>query len=336
MTDLVRLSQIVYNQPHHLTPAAGELIAAVLARRAGIQLQTTVDQPEIISDGFVGEPALDKNRRPTGYRITKSGVAIVPITGELVNRGAWLGATSGLVSYEGLRQTIKTAGKDRKVRAVVLDVDSPGGMATGMIETAALVRELAKSKPVLAAANGMMASAAYGICSGATRIYTTLTSHLGFIGTLVMHLDRSGEMDQRGWKITPIHEGAHKVDGNQFKPLPEPVRQDLQRSCQIMQKMFVATVVAGRPMTEAEVRGTEARIFLGREAVRRKLADSIASFDEVAAHAAWLGRMPATRSARARAVPKKVPAVATEEATVRTLSMRGARLADIANHKRGA
>ena len=215
----------------------------------------------------------------------KNGVAIITITGSLVNRGAWIGANSGLTSYEGVKHQLKTALNDREVNSVILDLSSPGGEATGAFETAAAVRDLAKTKRTIAVVNGMAASAAYAIASGATEIVTTETGVAGSIGVVLLHADYSGNLAEAGVKPTLIFAGAHKVDGNPFEPLSDTVRADLQAEVNAFYESFLATVEAGRgARTSREAaRATEARTFIGAAAVAAGLADRVGTFESVLA-----------------------------------------------------
>lgn len=282
MTHLPRLASLVFNRPHYITRDAGLAIANVVTRGGLVLPEAATPQ----ANRFAGEEQADRDAqgRPVrwrGYRMF-GATAIVNVLGELVNRGAWLGASSGLVSYEGLAQQLKAAAADPRAKRILLDVNSPGGEAAGMTDIAALVRAIAADKPVVAVANSMMCSAAYGLCAGATRIVTTDLGVVGSIGVVMMHADYSGALDKAGIDVTLIHEGAHKVDGNPFEALPEAVRDDFQSECAKYYGAFVDCVAAGRPgLSKAAIRSTEARTYLGREAVEMGLADAVGTFDEV-------------------------------------------------------
>lgn len=303
MTHLPRLATMIFGQMHMITPAAAQTIIAALDARIGpVDLSWMEDAER--ANAFVGEHVVDGRGSYRGYRRTAGGAAIVPVQGELVNRGSWLGARSGLVSYEGLRHTMRTVAADAQVKSVVLDMDSPGGMVAGAFETAQVVADVAKVKPVTAVANGTMASAAYLIASGATKIVATDTGHVGSIGVLYVHTDQSGHLAQKGVRVTMIHAGAHKVDGNPFAPLPDSVRADIQSRIDNAYSAFVDHVAAARGLTSDAVRKTEARVYDGREAVSLGLADSVGTFDSALADAE-AGVVRSNRSAARRATPQQ-------------------------------
>jgi signal peptide peptidase SppA len=310
-----RVAAQFYNRPLLLTPSVAQTISSFLLSRfemgrrgagggddAGTSAQAFNNTPK--PDGslemhsprasrFVGEYRSGPDGRPTPYRVTRDGTAVISVIGELVNRGAWVGASSGLVSYEGTKHALSTAARDDQVSAILLDLETPGGEAVGAFEVAAMVRQIRESKPVIAFVNGMAASAGYAMASGASRIVSIPSGLSGSIGVVMVHMDVSAYLEGEGVKPTLIFAGAHKVDGNPFEPLPDAVRADFQKEINSFMDMFVATVSAGRAgMNEQAVRRTEARVFMGEDARRVGLVDDVATFDDfIAALAA-----PQTRS----------------------------------------
>lgn len=278
MTSLIHIADRVLNRPLLITRDKAQVVLSVLAGRIGVNL------PE--ASRFEGESVeRDEDGRPVRgkpYKVA-SGVAIITITGSLVNRGAWIGASSGLTSYEGIGHQIKTALSDPSVQSVILDLHSPGGEAVGAFETAELVRQLSAKKRTVALVNGMAASAAYAIASGANEIVTTETGISGSIGVVLLHADFSRQLDKEGITPTLIHAGAHKVDGNPYEPLSEDVRDDLQSEVDAFYSAFLKAVAKGRGsrLTVAAARKTEARTFIGQAAVEAGVADRVGSFESV-------------------------------------------------------
>lgn len=291
MSHLARIADLVLDQPLLITPAKAEVIASVLAGRIGLSTSEL--------SRFEGTPlVLDEQGRAKvrPYQVAEGGIAIISVVGSLVNRGAWVGANSGLTSYEGIQHQLKVAAGAAEVRSIVLDVASPGGEAIGAFETAEMVRNVNATKPVVALVNGMACSAAYAIASGAGEIVTVESGVSGSIGVVTLHFDASGMLAKDGVKATLIYAGSHKVDGNPFGPLPDAVRSDLQARVDSIYSAFTTTVAKGRGgrLTEAKARATEARIFRGQDAVAAGLADRVGTFDQVLAQ--LRGARPATPS----------------------------------------
>lgn len=297
MSMLLHIADRALNTPLMIEAGKAAIIVDVLAGRIGIdRLQASRFEGTEIGTGSDGRP------RQLPYRVTPDGVAVVSIVGTLVARGAWIGASSGLVSYEGVSHQLKQAAADAKVRAVILDLHSPGGEAIGAFETAALVRDLASRKRTVAIVNGMAASAAYAIASGASEIVTTETGVSGSIGVMIVHLDGSGKLTKEGIAATLIYAGERKVDGNPFQPLSDAARADIKARVDTVHDLFVRTVATGRgaKLTAAAARATEARTYVGEAAVRSGLADRVGTFEDVLAE---LSRAPASTASSSISAP---------------------------------
>ncbi len=292
-TTLANIADRVLNRPLLLHPDKAELILQVLDGRIGAE---PLGQLSPEASRFVGS-AVRENGSLSSYRV-ESGVAVIPIVGSLVNRGAWIGASSGLVSYEGIAAQLREAEADPDVKSVLLDIDSGGGEATGMSALASRITALDAVKPVVAFVNDVACSAAYGIASAAREIVVSPTSIVGSIGVLLVHMDYSKQLEAKGIKPTLIHAGANKVDGNAFEPLPQAVRADMQAMVSTFYDGFVELVAQGRAgaLTSEQIRATEARTYIGAEAIAIGLADRIASLDEVLASMQQSNQAPATDS----------------------------------------
>lgn len=269
-------------RPLLVLPTAGEAMLDLVADRVS---PTGAEPARPETSRFVGRHR-DQTGQPRLAR-REGRTALVDVVGGLVNRGAWVGADfcTGLVSYEGLRAQLREIAADPKVDNVILDIDSPGGEASGMFALAAAIRDLRRSKHVVAVVDDMAASAGYGIAASADEIIVSPTSVVGSIGVVMLHLDKSKNMERRGVAPTFIYAGAHKVDGHPFGPLPDDVRADLQRDVAAFYRQFVATVAEGRGrrLSASAAQKTEARTFIGADAVKAGLADRIGSLDDVLA-----------------------------------------------------
>jgi signal peptide peptidase SppA len=253
------------------------------------------------------------------YRLHGSA-AIIQVMGSLVNRGAWLGASSGLTSYEGLQFQLRHAAAHRSVETIVLDIASAGGEVTGMFETADLIMEVGKRKKIIAAVNGMAASAAYALASAASRIVLTQSSMVGSIGVVMLHADFSRKLETEGITPTLIFAGKHKVDGNPYQPLSPEVSAKLQAEVDRAYDFLVATVSKGRKLTQAAVRSTEAQMFTGAEATAIGLADEIGSFE------GSIAKLAASQS-RTGTPRRRVEGLQTAAAGKTAVSQQGAALA---------
>src|SRR5262245_32301371 len=223
------------------------------------------------------------DERPRGYSIDH-GVATVPIRGVLVRRAGQMAPDSTpLQSYENLSRIIASAQHDSRVRATLLDIDSPGGEAGGVFDLAAEIRRASKLKPIWAIANDDSLSAAYLLASAAHRVWATQTAPVGSVGVVALHADQSGRDAEQGIKYTYVYRGAHKIDANPHSALTADAQVVIQSEVDRLYDKLVTMVADHRAMDSTRIRGTEAGIYFGEKAQAQGLVDQIGTFDE--AHA---------------------------------------------------
>lgn len=294
---LLHLADRALNRPLVIHPDKAAIIMDVLAGRIGI------DGPDLGAMSPEASRFYGSNRREDGsYSMNRvaGGVAVISIVGTLVNRGAWIGASSGLVSYEGILAQVRDAKADASIHSAILDIDTGGGEAGGITAVASAIRDLAQTKRVVAVVNDTACSGGYWIASAADEIVVSETSMVGSIGVVVLHVNRAGEMQQKGWAPTFIHAGAHKVDGNSLGPLPESVRADVQQSIDALYDRFVTSVAANRGarLSADQARATEARVLHGQAAIAAGLADRFGTFESVLAELQSRRTNPGARQTR--------------------------------------
>lgn len=294
MTDLARVAGLIFDRPLLVLPETAVALASNLAERFGVE---PLEPPQAAVPVVGGRTPANRSYEMRG------DVAVVPVHGELVNRGSWLTSASGLTSYESLAATLAEAVDDPAVCGILLDLDTPGGEASGAMETAALVRAAAENKPVVAFVNGLAASAGYAQAAGTSHIVTTPSSQLGSIGVIMMHLDRTAAAAKAGVKPTVIHAGAYKADRSSLRPLDEDAHARLQASVDATYDLFVASVAQHRGLSEKAVRGTEAGLFMGAAAVRAGLADEVGTIADALAYF----RRDARQSSGAKSMTEPAP-----------------------------
>ena len=181
------------------------------------------------------------------------------------------------------------AATDPAVRAILLEVDSPGGEAAGVFDLSDLVYEARSLKPVWAVGDEEAFSGAYAIASAAERLIVPRTGGLGSIGVVAVHVDRSARDAMEGFRATTVYAGARKNDFNPHETLKDGARRTLQVEVDRVYALFVDTVARNRGLTVDAVRATEARLYFGEDAVRAGLADEVGTLrDALAALAVTL------------------------------------------------
>jgi capsid assembly protease len=221
-------------------------------------------------------------------------VAVVPVLGTIAHRMNMFSEISGGTSTNKLGNTLRELAEDPQVTAIVLDINSPGGSATGVPELSDLLLELREKKKIVAVANGTAASAAYWIGAACSELVVTPSGQVGSVGVFMMHQDVSKALEAEGVKTTFVHAGKYKVEGNQFEPLSETARASMQESVDAYYEMFVKAVADGRKTTPARVRSDfgQGRMLMAKKALEAGMVDRIASMD------ATLSRLLARAAAR--------------------------------------
>lgn len=171
-------------------------------------------------------------------------------------------------------------------KAIVLSIDSPGGVVAGCFELAARIRKSAEvsGTRILAYVSGDATSAAYALACAADEIYlSSETACVGSIGVIaaLVSLKRADEM--QGVDFTLVTSGARKADGNPAVETSDGAIAATQRSVDKLASVFFEWVAKCRRLDPAMVGDLQAALFHGSEAVALGLADAIADFDQVLA-----------------------------------------------------
>ncbi len=304
----------VVNQPLAMEAGLAARLQAAIKERA---FDADLSQLAIGASRYAGQKA-----GQSGYRVTDDGIAIVPIHGVLIDRGEWLGDRDGwATSYEGIAEQCRRITKDDAIKAVILDIDSGGGMCAGLFDCAEQLIALRASKKVVAVAANMAASAAYALGCTADEFYVTRLGMAGSIGVITLHMSYADMMSQMGVEPTIIHSGAHKPNGNPYQALSHFARSEMAASCDQIYEDFVAHVARERGLDPAVIRATEARCYTGDRAVAAKLVDGVKPFDDVLAHV----RAGFAKGGRPRGSTKAKGSPPAAPTTTSTSNSRGAR-----------
>lgn len=206
------------------------------------------------------------------------GIAVIEIAGTLVHRGAWIGQSSGLTSYEGINAQIDAAVPDPTVRGIALEIDSFGGEVAGAFDLADRIRVAREAKPVHAFVTEHALSAGYALVSQTDQITLPRTGAVGSIGVVTLHTEMSGMLEQKGVTVALVHAGARKTDANPYEALPEAVRARMQIELEGLRTLFAQTVAAGwgNRLDVHAAQDTEAAVMRGPAAVAAGLADAVA------------------------------------------------------------
>jgi protease IV len=186
-------------------------------------------------------------------------------------------SVSGLITDDQkMLELLDKVGKSSQVRAVILDINSPGGTTTGGEAMYDAIRQLAEKKPVVAVCGTLATSAAYIVALAADRIFVYGNTITGSVGVIFQWADVSELMRTLGVKVEEIRSGPLKAVPNPFQPADEKARALGEEMVQEAKVWFVDLVAKRRKIEPASVPGlTDGRVYSGRQAVELKLVDEI-------------------------------------------------------------
>jgi signal peptide peptidase SppA len=232
-------------------------------------------------EAAIGKPLKNEQAR---YEVTPEGVAVIPVQGVISKRMGMFADISGGVSTQAIAADFREALGRADVQAIMLDVDSPGGAVDGTQELAMEIFQARGMKPLATFADGLMASAATWVGTGADEVYLSAeTARAGSIGVVMVHRDYSRAYDAEGITNTVLSAGKYKAVGNQYEPLGKEGRKIFQEDLDYIYSLFVNAVAGNRGATVERVLEdmAEGRMFSGSQAVKAGLVDGIKSRDEV-------------------------------------------------------
>jgi len=265
---------LIYDTPHVITLPKLEQVCELLDRR--LQSMATVEE-------LAAYPAVPPGaEEESPYQITSGGVAIVRLQGVIAQRIGLAARISGGTSSEQFTSAFNQAVADSAVKAIVIDVNSPGGAYGGTPEAAAAVYAGRKSgKRIVAVANTQMDSGAYWIGSAADEVVASESATLGSIGVYLVHEDTSAADQKAGKKRTVVKAGKWKAIHE--TPIDPETQAKLQDHVDGIHQLFVEAVALYRGVSTEKVLADfgEGESLLARQAVGASVADRIATLDQV-------------------------------------------------------
>jgi protease-4 len=207
-------------------------------------------------------------------------------------------AISGFISYDRpLIRALDRVAENDSVRALILQIDSPGGSTTGSEAIYAAIRRVAAKKPVVAVVGTLGASGAYIASLGADHIVSGETSLVGSIGVIVQWAEIDQLLRTLGIRFQEVKTSPLKAAPNPFEPSTEEARAALRMVVGDSYTWFTDLVRTRRNLDADKLREvSDGRVFTGRQSLELRLVDELG--DERTARQ-WLER--------AKGVPASVP-----------------------------
>ena len=229
-----------------------------------------------------------QQRIGAGPRVTPKTpgmVALIPMYGVISYRMNMMSNFSGGTSIEKLTASFRAAVADPGVKAIVFDIDSPGGTTDGVPELADEILAARGQKKVVAVANTMAASAAYWLGCSCSEFIVAPSGAVGSIGIFGAHEDMSKALENEGIKVTLISAGLYKTERMGTQPLSDEARANMQAQVDTLYGMFLKSVAKGRGVSQQAVADGygQGRMVMASLALKQGMVDGVATLDETLA-----------------------------------------------------
>lgn len=271
---------------------AGDQVAFEFDAKTG-QPQTQLvaaDSGEVVSTSrdlslsdVLGQLAADTV--PATSSAPRAFVAVLPLFGTIFQHGGLEMEISGGVSTDAWAKDLRRLDANPAVKTVIVETHSPGGQCYGTLECAETVRQIREAgrTRVVSVANSMMASAAVWIGTGANEVYVTPGGEIGSVGVVSIHTDFSEFDKNAGVKYTLIATSRKKIQGNEFEPLDDEARAQIEADNLVVYQKFLAGMAANRRTSVEKVEANfgGGGMLWADDAVKAGLADGVATMAEV-------------------------------------------------------
>jgi protease-4 len=251
-----------------LVLTVGAIALVLIAGSAGRSGGGSASAPETFEEEYVSGRGANK-------------IAVLPVVGTIVSqKQPSLGTPAA--TPETLRDQLKQAADDGSVKAIILEINSPGGSVVAsdqMHETISEFKETT-NKPVVVSMGETAASGGYYISTAADKIVANESTLTGSLGVIFSYLNYGEAADKLGLQEEVIKSGK-------FKDIGSPTREPTEEELEILQSLidesydgFVQVIVEGRDLPDERVRElADGRVYSGLQAEALGLVDEVGDLD---------------------------------------------------------
>lgn len=210
--------------------------------------------------------------------IKVGNVALIKINGPITAEGEDF-LNTNTISSADIVKFIEDADENREIKAIFVEINSPGGSAVASAEIVSALKKTNKTKVALIREIGT--SGAYWVASASDKIVAHPLSVTGSIGVLGSYLEFSKLLERFNITYERLVAGKYKDIGSPLKELSEDEKRILQEAIDSIQAYFLADVAKNRNLPEAVLDDiSTGRIYIGIDAKKLGLVDVLGGKDE--------------------------------------------------------
>src|SRR4029079_7283024 len=229
-----------------------------------------------------------------GAHTTTDKIAVITMRG-IISTSIPGNVTDSMV--DDMRAALQQAREDHHVKAIVLEIDSPGGEVTASDEIYSAVVKTRAKKPVVVYMDSLAASGGYYVSCGGKFLMANETTITGSIGRIIQTPNYEQLFNKIGLASVVFKSGKFKDMLNGARPITPEERDYIQSFVMKTYEKFLGSVAKGRNLPADALRNgiADGRILSGRDALDNKLIDGLGQIEDAFAKAKDLGRSPSVK-----------------------------------------
>lgn len=250
-----------------------------------------------LREGFepIGALEAKNGRKLSQITEVRNGVAIIHVNGVISRYANLFHAVCGGVSTEVLAKEFTSAVNESSIKAVILNIDSPGGEANGIHELGEMIHSARSKKPIHAYVGGNGCSAAYWIATSCDRVTLDATALVGSIGTVVSFIKRPDSEGTKRFEFVSSQSPNKRLD-----PESEQGQTAIQKQLDAMADVFISRVARNMNVTKDKVKNDfgQGGVLIGQDAIDAGMAHELGSLESLIASLSSGKHTPSTKSAQ--------------------------------------
>ncbi len=260
---------------------------ALISQKGLAAVNTSTMERTQADESFISSLALQAADEGEGYEYMSQivgNVAVINIQGVLVNNADPYNRYFGEVGYPEIKGAILDSVSDSNVDTILLLINSPGGSAAGITEVSELLEALSAQYKVHTHIEGMGCSGGYWLsCAAGSTITASTMAEVGSIGVISVLRSVYQMYKDNGIDMKVLRQGKYKALGNPYEPISQEAEDDALSKMKVIYDIFLDVVAKARNISVPTLVDTaaEGRVFIGKDALRVGLIDSIASTEQV-------------------------------------------------------
>lgn len=251
-------------------------------RNLDLQMRRVMETPDPAIIKMYSRDDDDDEMNPIEVQLV-GNLALLKVSGPLLNRSNWITRYLGIATYEDIRNQMMNLAEDDDIAGLMFNINSPGGSADGCFALGRFVRAYNDNvKGVVGFTDGEACSAAYALMTATSNMLMSEDAIVGSIGVLAVHTELTEMYKEIGIKHEVFRSTPHKALGQPVEKLTEQARAAIQKDVMHLHNNFVRYLSGMLDMDAESINKNIAsgKTFTAPEAMKHKLVNNVMTFEE--------------------------------------------------------